>query len=93
MGEEQANKDIVDISRLQNVLITISLVSAVFWQLIESASNIPMKQTLAGNGALITNLPGLGATFSALLFASHAAYLTAKAHDKPKRDGSDGNDQ
>ena len=93
MGEEQANKDIVDIARLQNLLITISLVSAVFWQLIESASNIPMKQTLAGNGALITDLPGLGATFSALLFASQAAYLTAKAHDKPNRDGSGGNDQ
>jgi hypothetical protein len=81
------------LSRLQNVLITISLVSAVFWQLVQSASNIPMNQTLAGTGPLITDLPGLGATFSALLFASHAAYLTSKAHDKPNRDGSDGNDQ
>lgn len=48
---EQANKDIVDISSFQDVLIAISLISAVFCKLTESAGNIPMKQTLAGNGA------------------------------------------
>jgi hypothetical protein len=31
----------------------------------------------------VPDLPGLGTTFSALLFVSHAAYLTSKAHDKP----------
>ncbi|UVK55363.1 hypothetical protein DBIPINDM_001871 [Mesorhizobium sp. AR02] len=81
MGEENANVDTVDVSRLQNVVITVTLVLGFFSLLIEMTSSITTTTMLGAKGAVFTSLPELGATFTSLLFVSHATYLVAKAHD------------
>jgi hypothetical protein len=82
MGEENANSDTVDVARLQNVLITIMLVSSYFLFLAELMSGIRMESILdAGKVALFDALPNLGATFTSLLGVSHATYLVTKAHN------------
>ena len=83
MGEEKANADTVDVSRLQNVVITVTLVLGFFSYLLGMmAENISAANVLAATDKpLFTSLPDLGATFASLLFASHATYLVAKAHD------------
>jgi hypothetical protein len=81
MGEEKANADTVDVSRLQNVVITVTLVLGFFSYLIEMMSGINATTLLGARGAVFTTLPELGTTFTSLLLASHATYLVAKAHD------------
>lgn len=81
MGEEKANSETVDVARLQNVVITITLVLGFFSLLIGMMSSITAPAMLAAHGAVFTSLPELGATFTSLLLASHATYLVAKAHD------------
>lgn len=81
MGEEKANVDTVDVSRLQNVVITVTLVMGFFSLLIEMTSSIGATTMIGAKGAVFTSLPELGATFTSLLFVSHATYLIAKAHD------------
>jgi hypothetical protein len=81
MGEEKANSDTVDVSRLQNVVITVTLVLGFFSLLFEMMSGITVETMLGAKGAIFTSLPDLGATFASLLFVSHATYLVSKAHD------------
>jgi hypothetical protein len=82
MGEEEANADTVDVSRLQNVVITITLVLGFFYFLLEEMSTIKMAAMLSASNAIFDSLPPLGATFASLLAVSHATYLVAKAYDK-----------
>jgi hypothetical protein len=82
MGEEEANADSVDVSRLQNVVITITLVMSFFYFLLEQMSNIKMAAMLSAANAIFDSLPPVGATFASLLAVSHATYLVAKSHDK-----------
>jgi hypothetical protein len=89
MGEEKANSDTVDVSRLQNVVITITLVLGFFSLLVEMMSSITAETMLGSKGAIFTSLPELGATFTSLLLVSHATYLIAKAHDEQKPNPSD----
>jgi len=44
-------------------------------------SSITATAMLGAKGAVFTTLPELGTAFTSLLFASHATYLVAKAHD------------
>jgi hypothetical protein len=81
MGEEKANADTVDVARLQNVVITITLVLGFFSLLIGMTSNITAPALLGANGAVFTTLPEVGTAFTSLLIASHATYLVAKAFD------------
>jgi hypothetical protein len=81
MGEEKANADTVDVSRLQNVVITVTLILGFFSYLIEMMSSINATTLLGARGAVFTTLPELGTTFTSLLLVSHATYLAAKAHD------------
>jgi hypothetical protein len=81
MGEEKADADTVDVSRLQNVFVTITLVQGFFSLLLEMMNSITAETMLGAKGAIFTSLPELGATFTSLLFVSHVTYLTAKAHD------------
>jgi NhaP-type Na+/H+ and K+/H+ antiporter len=82
MGEENANNDTVDVARLQNVLISVMLVSSYLLFLIELMSGIRMEASLgASNAALFKELPNLGVTFTSLLGVSHATYLVSKAHN------------
>ncbi|MFS8049195.1 hypothetical protein [Rhizobium sp. BR 314] len=85
MGEEKADVDTVDVSRLQNVVITVVLVFGFFSILVEQASTISATTILGATSPVFGSLPDLGATFASLLFVSHATYLVAKAHDSSDR--------
>jgi hypothetical protein len=84
MGEEKANNDTVDVSRLQNVVITVTLVLGFFSLLVEMMSRITTETMLGAKGAVFTSLPELGVTFTSLLFVSHATYLVSKTQDAKK---------
>lgn len=76
-GEEVGNFNILDLTRLQNLLFTLIIVGAY------AASLGAMLKTAQ---APITQFPEIGAGSLALLAISHAGYLTGKAIDKePKR--------
>jgi hypothetical protein len=81
MGEEKANANTVDVARLQNVVITITLVLGFFSLLVGMMNGITVSAMLGAKTAIFTSLPEVGATFTSLLLASHATYLVAKAHD------------
>ena len=81
MGEEKANADTVDIARLQNVVITITLVLGFLLQLIGLSRSISVATMLDAKTAIFASLPEFNAAFTSLLLASHATYLVAKAHD------------
>jgi hypothetical protein len=81
MGEETANAGTVDLSRLQNVVITIMLVTGFGSVLMGMMSDISAVAMLAAKGAIFPSLPELGTTFTSLLLVSHATYLVAKAFD------------
>jgi hypothetical protein len=81
MGEENADADTVDVSRLQNVMITITLVFGYLALLVQMMSNIKMTTLLSTHDAVFSQLPDPGASFAWLLAVSHATYLVGKAHD------------
>lgn len=81
MGEEKADADTVDISRLQNVVMTISLALSYAAFVVAMISSVPVLALLSGHDAVFTALPDPGANFAWMLAVSHAAYLVAKAHD------------
>ncbi|AIL61774.1 hypothetical protein PSAKL28_25770 [Pseudomonas alkylphenolica] len=81
MGEEIANANTVDVSRLQNVLITVLLVLGYFAVMLQVTGDISALSLYGTNGPRFLSLPDLGASFTSLLFVSHATYLVAKAHD------------
>jgi hypothetical protein len=81
MGEEKANASVVDVSRLQNVVITFILVISYFWMLLELTSNIGIMQLLSSDKAFFSSMPNLGENFSWLLLVSHSTYLVSKSHD------------
>ncbi|MBI2740131.1 MAG: hypothetical protein HYX38_26745 [Rhodospirillales bacterium] len=97
MGEENANASTVDLSRLQNVVITLTLVLGYFALLVEQMRDIGAGAVLKATPLprYFLELPDPGTTFASLLLVSHAAYLAAKAYDnkdpnkdaKPKQDG------
>jgi len=89
MGEEMANADTVDVSRLQNVVITALLVLGYFAVLLQITDNISALSLYETNAPRFISLPDLGASFTSLLFASHATYLVAKAHDARTPDSSE----
>ncbi|MER9278422.1 hypothetical protein [Mesorhizobium sp. M0522] len=80
MGEEIANADTVDVSRLQNVVITTTLVLG-FFSILVAMTTVGADQLIGAKAVIFTSLPELGATFTALLVASHTTYLISKAHD------------
>ncbi len=81
MGEENANADSVDVARLQNVVMTISLAIGYVAFLVSMMSDVRTATLLGGHDAIFSGLPDPGANFAWLLAVSHAAYLVAKAHD------------
>ena len=72
-GEEIGNFNILDLTRLQNLLFTLIIVGAY------AAS---LGAMLKGSQAPITQFPEIGAGSLALLAISHAGYLTGKAVNK-----------
>ncbi|NUU41566.1 hypothetical protein [Tardiphaga robiniae] len=90
LGEEEANKDKIDISRVQMVLITAGLLvtygNAIFAAVRDLA---PQEIILAIQNVqiLISTLPPVGASMAIMLAVSHATYLLSKAADKPATHG------
>jgi hypothetical protein len=74
-GEEVANRNTVDVSRVQQFIVTLLLLTTYAMLLGSTLSNV-------GRDAL-TNMPDISETFLALLGISHGAYLAAKATPKP----------
>jgi hypothetical protein len=75
LGEEGANRDTVDVSRLQKLIITFILVIAYFGMLLSGFTQTSLTYESF-------NMPAVGANFLLLLGASHAAYLAYKATPK-----------
>ena len=74
-GEEKGNKDVVDVSRLQQLVTTLLLVMVYvgfLWRDLDTA---------AFTGELL-KMPPVSTTFLGLLGASHAGYLAYKATPK-----------
>jgi hypothetical protein len=85
LGEEGANKDRIDISRVQMVLVTAGLLVTYGSEIFAFTRDITparMVAVIAKPSALFATLPPVGATMAALLLMSHATYLIAKASDK-----------
>jgi hypothetical protein len=86
LGEDADNKDKIDISRVQMVLITAGLLvtygNAIFAAIRDLA---PQEILLAIQNVdvLVGTLPPVGATMAIMLAVSHATYLVAKAADAP----------
>ena len=76
MGETVSESESVDISRLQNVMLTVTLVLGYFAMLIEKLRAISPDSILSG----LPDLPDPGAAFTAVLLVSHATYLGTKAY-------------
>jgi hypothetical protein len=74
LGEEEANRFTVDVSRLQKLLTTIILVIVYFVMVRSAFAQLPSYDRFV--------MPMVGANFVALLGASHAAYLAYKATPK-----------
>ena len=85
LGEEEANKGIVDISRLQNVIFTTMLSFGYGAFVFGIARGIDYKEVfdaLNSGHVLLASLPDPGSTFTELLGLSHATYLVTKAAPK-----------
>lgn len=78
-GDEAANAGVVDLSKIQQLLITLLLVGGYTGLLIQRFATAPL--TTDGTGG-ITGLPELSPTFVGLLAVSHAGYLAYKAAPK-----------
>ncbi|MGA7810343.1 hypothetical protein [Bradyrhizobium sp.] len=85
LGETNDSKNLVDVSRLQNVLITLILVCGYGTLLFDMVRDIA-PETLVGalnsSKSLFPTLPSPGAVFTTLLAASHGTYLVSKAAAK-----------
>ena len=80
-GETEADKDQIDVSRLQNVVITFILVCGYAALLIEFTRDISpetVARALGAGASIFPSLPDPGGTFVTLLAASHATYLAVK---------------
>ena len=73
LGEEVANRYVVDVSRLQKLIVTVLLVLAYLIYLWKAFS-----PSLSGE----LEMPAVGTTFLSLLGISHGAYLASKATPK-----------
>jgi hypothetical protein len=73
LGEEAANRYVVDVSRLQKLIVTVLLVLAYLIYLWRAFS-----PSMSGE----LGMPAVGPTFLSLLGISHGAYLASKATPK-----------
>jgi hypothetical protein len=81
LGEEAANRYVVDVSRLQKLIITVLL---VFGYLMYLWATFAPKGTIAAAAGTpdLLSMPQIGGTFLTLLGVSHGAYLAYKATPK-----------
>jgi hypothetical protein len=80
LGEEAANRYVVDVSRLQKLIITVLLVFAYVVYLWKTFAPPSSDEVAAAAAAL--GMPPVGTDFLGLLGVSHGAYLASKATPK-----------
>jgi hypothetical protein len=86
IGEHVNDKDLIDVSRLQNVVITVILVggyaSLLFGYVRDIAPDVIVSALYTGGDLfprpVFPSLPDPGGVFTTLLAASHATYLISK---------------
>jgi hypothetical protein len=80
-GERVNDANLIDVSRLQNVVITVILVGGyatlLFGYVRDIAPDVIVR-ALQDSGAVFPSLPDPGGIFTTLLAASHATYLVSK---------------
>jgi hypothetical protein len=74
-GEERGFVNVVDLGKLQLLLVTVVLVLAYA---------IVVGHALADDGKIVTSLPGIDDAFVIMLGISHAGYIAKKAVPVPK---------
>ena len=84
LGEEESNKDKIDISRVQMVILTAGLLVTYGNSIFSSMRDIAIPDifdAVQNLGVLIPTLPPVGQAMALVLGVSHATYLIAKASD------------
>jgi hypothetical protein len=92
MGELESDRHLIDVSRLQNVVITVILVAGyatLLFGFVRDIAPDTIVGALRDNASVFPGLPNPGGIFTTLLAASHATYLIAKraTTDTPAADG------
>jgi hypothetical protein len=85
LGEEEDNKDSIDITRVQMVLITAGLLVTYGHAIFASIRDLTVQEillTIQNTGVLIPSLPVVGASMAIMLAVSHGTYLVSKAAGK-----------
>ena len=77
LGDEAGNGDEIDISKLQQLLLSLVAVAAYAYAIAESLVSVAPHGT--ATGSILTQLPGMTGGFLTLIGASHATYLSYKA--------------
>jgi hypothetical protein len=77
VGEHISDAGNVDLSRLQNVVLTVTLVLGYLAMLVGQLGSVTADTLLTGFSAL----PDPGAAFTSVLLVSHATYLGTKAYN------------
>jgi hypothetical protein len=88
LGEDAANKDRIDITRIQMVIVTAALLVTYGDAILSSVAAISMPeilQTIGTFGVLVSTLPPVGTTMASMLALSHATYIAGKS--APRADG------
>lgn len=86
LGEDTDNKDKIDITRVQMVLITSGLLVTYGNAIFAAVRDLTAQEILLviqKVDVLIGALPPVGTSMAAMLAVSHATYLVAKAADTP----------
>ncbi|WP_374310548.1 hypothetical protein [Methylocella sp.] len=83
-GEQVGDADTVDLSRLQNVVLTVVLVMGYFAMLGAQLAAIGPVSLITG----VASLPDPGSSFTSVLLLSHATYLGTKAYNNAPRKNS-----
>jgi hypothetical protein len=84
LGEDEANKDRIDISPVQMVLITAGLLVTYGNALFAEVRDLSLPEILLSiknTDVLIAAIPPVGATMAIMLGISHTTYLVAKTAD------------
>lgn len=83
-GETEGNEQAIDISRVQHLVISGTLLTTYLMALADALGDVggpSIMSAMAANKSIFTDMPGVGTgTFLGLLGISHAGYLIFKAN-------------
>lgn len=87
-GDEEGNKDAIDLSKLQQFAVTLLLIGVYAGVVYSSFASIVWVRRALTDPLPLRELPALGVGFVQLMAISHAGYLLYKAAPKPSADTS-----